>query len=146
MSINEENDVLKPDIRKYLISGVMGIIVLLTAQNLLAQLPDVATSRIRVDRSKIQESWSEAVQYLRNGDFENAVLVLDDLNLKKLELGFHNLSLHSLVLVKEAQSAGTYSVTWDATDESGSMVSTGVYLYQIRAGELVESMKMLSVR
>ncbi len=95
---------MKHDTRKHLISGVIGIAVLLVSQSISAQLPDVATSSIQVDRVNIQNLWFQALQYLRNGDLENAKLAFEDVNLKKLELGLHNLSSHSLILVKESQN------------------------------------------
>jgi flagellar hook assembly protein FlgD len=33
------------------------------------------------------------------------------------------------------QNAGTYELTWDARDQYGSDVSSGVYLYHIQAGD-----------
>ncbi len=97
------NNIVKDDTKKYLISGVIGFFVLLVAQSLPAQLPNVATSAIQVDHSVIRSLWSEALKYLRDGDFENARLIFEDLNLKKLELGLHNLSAHSRVLITESR-------------------------------------------
>lgn len=46
-------------------------------------------------------------------------------------------------LVNSAQDAGLKSVTWDATDDHGKPVSSGIYLYQIRTGELHQTKKMI---
>jgi len=49
-------------------------------------------------------------------------------------------------LVNTVQDAGFRSVHWDATDMHGKPVSAGVYLYQIRAGEFVETKKMVLLK
>jgi hypothetical protein len=38
------------------------------------------------------------------------------------------------------------SVIWDATDEYGKPVSTGIYLYQIQAGEFMQTKKMVLLK
>ena len=45
-------------------------------------------------------------------------------------------------LVNTVQETGYRSVQWDATNMHGKPVSAGVYLYQIRAGEFVQTRKM----
>ena len=49
-------------------------------------------------------------------------------------------------LVNTAQEVGYRSVQWDATDSFGKPVSAGVYLYQIRSGEFVETRKMVLLK
>ena len=50
-------------------------------------------------------------------------------------------------LVAEHQSAGRYAVEWDATDDSGHSLSSGMYLYRLQAGgEFREVKKMLLLR
>jgi hypothetical protein len=49
-------------------------------------------------------------------------------------------------LVNTTQQAGFKSVQWDATDMHGKPVSAGVYLYQIRAGEFVQTRKMVLLK
>ena len=45
-----------------------------------------------------------------------------------------------------AQQAGFKSIKWDATDSFGKPVSAGVYLYQIQAGEFVQTKKMVLLK
>ncbi|MBD3287320.1 T9SS type A sorting domain-containing protein [candidate division KSB1 bacterium] len=49
-------------------------------------------------------------------------------------------------LVRERQAAGNYLVHWNGTDESGNLVSSGLYLYQLKAGELVRTQKMIMTK
>jgi len=49
-------------------------------------------------------------------------------------------------LVNTTQEAGFKSVQWNATDSFGKPVSAGVYLYQIRAGESVQTKKMVLLK
>ena len=49
-------------------------------------------------------------------------------------------------LVNTTQEAGFRSVQWNATNMHGKPVSAGVYLYQIRAGEFVQTRKMVLLK
>ncbi len=42
--------------------------------------------------------------------------------------------------------AGEYLIQWDATDENGVRVSSGVYFYRLIAGDVVETRKMLLLK
>ncbi len=49
-------------------------------------------------------------------------------------------------LINKTQSAGNYKIEWDGRDDTGSSVSSGVYLYRIIAGEFRVSKKMLLLK
>jgi hypothetical protein len=49
-------------------------------------------------------------------------------------------------LVDEEKEAGYYQVVWDGKDQSGQSVSSGVYLYQIKAGEFIETKEMQFIK
>ena len=49
-------------------------------------------------------------------------------------------------LVNTTQEAGFKLVQWNATDSMGRPVSAGVYLYQIQAGEFVQTKKMVLLK
>ena len=49
-------------------------------------------------------------------------------------------------LVNESKEAGSYTVFWDGTDESGRKVSSGVYFYRMRAGKFVQTRKMVLLK
>lgn len=59
---------------------------------------------------------------------------------------FNLLGQHVRTLVDEMKSAGTYKIEWDGTDAAGKSVSTGVYLYRFKAGDYVETKKMLMLK
>ena len=49
-------------------------------------------------------------------------------------------------LVNTTQESGYKSIQWNATNSFGKPVSAGVYLYQIRAGEFVQTKKMVLLK
>ncbi len=65
----------------------------------------------------------------------------------KVELRIFNI-LGQVVrkLVDEEKPAGYHQTLWDGRDEAGRPVSTGIYLYQIRAGDFVKTMKMSFIK
>ena len=56
------------------------------------------------------------------------------------------LGRHVKTLVNQTQDAGFKSVIWNATNDYGKPVSAGVYLYQIQAGEFVQTRKMVLLK
>jgi flagellar hook assembly protein FlgD len=49
-------------------------------------------------------------------------------------------------LVNRDSGAGTYTVTWDGTNDMGETVSPGVYFYRVIAGENTVTRKMMIAR
>jgi hypothetical protein len=49
-------------------------------------------------------------------------------------------------LVDEEKLPGNYQVTWDGKDQRGNFVSSGIYFYQLKAGDYQETKKMSLVR
>ena len=49
-------------------------------------------------------------------------------------------------LINQTQDAGYRSVRWNATDDYGKPVSAGIYLYQIQAGEYMQTKKMVLLK
>ena len=56
------------------------------------------------------------------------------------------LGRHVRTLVNKDEDQGYKSVFWDGTDHIGRPVSTGVYLYQIQAGDYIQTRKMILLR
>jgi len=49
-------------------------------------------------------------------------------------------------LINKTQDTGYKSVIWNATNDYGKPVSAGIYLYQIQAGEFVQTRKMVLLK
>ena len=49
-------------------------------------------------------------------------------------------------LINEQRANGQHRVVWDGTDSHGNSVSTGVYFYEMIAGDFVETKKMLIIK
>ena len=46
-------------------------------------------------------------------------------------------------LVSDYQTAGRYVIQWDATNDNGQALSSGVYFYRITAGGEFQSIKKM---
>ena len=65
----------------------------------------------------------------------------------RVEISIYNILGQKInTIVDESKPAGKYSVCWNGRDGNGRPVASGVYLYQIRAGEYIESKKMLLLK
>jgi hypothetical protein len=49
-------------------------------------------------------------------------------------------------LVDENMSAGEHTIEWNATDDSGDKVATGVYFYRLTAGDVTATKKMTLIK
>ena len=49
-------------------------------------------------------------------------------------------------LLNENREAGSYTVQWDGRNQAGQTVATGLYIYQIRAGQFNQTHKMLFMK
>jgi glucose/arabinose dehydrogenase len=66
---------------------------------------------------------------------------------ERVRLRIYNLSGQVVTdLVDEALVAGTHQTQWDARNDAGQPVASGVYLYRLQAGELTTSRKLVLVR
>jgi len=66
--------------------------------------------------------------------------------------GFTSLIIYNITgqkireLVAENMTAGIHSVIWDGRDESGTAVSSGIYISRLLSGELVTHKRMLLMK
>ncbi|OGU56245.1 MAG: hypothetical protein A2V66_02895 [Ignavibacteria bacterium RBG_13_36_8] len=49
-------------------------------------------------------------------------------------------------LVSEEQSSGYHTIVWDAKDNSGNIMPSGIYLYTLKTGNILESKKMILMK
>jgi len=64
-----------------------------------------------------------------------------------VELSAYNIIGQKIAtLVSGVMDAGTHHVTWDASDNRGVSVPSGVYFYQLKAGDFTATRKMLLLR
>jgi len=49
-------------------------------------------------------------------------------------------------LVNNERQSGDVSVTWDGKDESGKDLSSGIYFYQLRAGQFTQTRRMVLLK
>ena len=49
-------------------------------------------------------------------------------------------------LINDQQTAGYRSLQWNATNDAGSPVSAGIYLYMIQAGDFRQTKKMVLLK
>lgn len=50
------------------------------------------------------------------------------------------------MLINKKQLSGIYNVLWDGTDDLGRQVSSGIYIYQLKADEYVKERKLVLIR
>lgn len=50
------------------------------------------------------------------------------------------------MLIDDRRSAGSYTVGWDGRGDAGGMLSSGVYYYRMRVGNLVQTRKMMLLK
>ena len=68
------------------------------------------------------------------------------------ENGHVNITIYDMLgrevktLINQTQNAGYRSIIWDATNDYGKPVSAGIYLYQIQAGEYMQTKKMVLLK
>ncbi|MFC1607140.1 SUMF1/EgtB/PvdO family nonheme iron enzyme [Candidatus Latescibacterota bacterium] len=70
--------------------------------------------------------------------------VLDKSSYVKLDI-YNITGQHIATIVNGYHGAGTHHVSWSARDTSGRNLSAGVYLYRLKAGNQVQTKKMLLI-
>ena len=90
-----------------------------------------------MNQQKISNSTGNPITTLRYDLPEDAVVNITIYDIMGREIR---------TLVNTTQDAGFKSVIWDATNDYGKPVSAGVYLYQIQAGDFVQTKKMVLLK
>ena len=98
------------------------------------------------DQASVPQAFSLA-QNAPNPFNSNTVIRFALSQPSQVELAIYNLLGQPVaVLVQGPSAAGTFSVRWDGRDQAGHELTSGVYLYQLRAGEYAEVRKLLLLR
>ncbi len=85
-------------------------------------------------------------------DLENSFNPITTVRYELPEDSFVDVTVYDMLgnavnnLVNTYQSSGYKSIQWDATSNQGEPVSAGVYLYKIKAGDFVDTKKMVLVK
>ena len=75
------------------------------------------------------------------------VIQYDVPELSQISLTLYDLSGREInQLVKEMQQPGLKTVVWDGKDFMGNRMGAGIYIYQLKSGNYVESKKMIFVK
>ncbi len=80
--------------------------------------------------------------------FNPTTSIMYDLpNPARVQLQVYNLLGQKVrCLVDRQEAAGQKTVMWDGTNEAGSPVASGLYFYRLRAGDFLETKKMLLLK
>ena len=87
-----------------------------------------------------------------NNNYPNPFNPLTTIRYDLPEDGFVNVTIYDVMgkpvkyLVNSQQNAGFRSTQWDATNDAGSPVSAGIYLYTIQAGDFRQTKKMVLLK
>jgi len=100
----------------------------------------------------VDENQLFPIQYSLHQNYPNPFNPITTLRYDLPEQATVNITIYDLLgreirtLVNTTQDAGFKSVLWNATNDYGKPVSAGVYLYQIQAGEFVQTKKMVLLK
>ena len=92
------------------------------------------------------------LQFVLYQNYPNPFNLVTTLRYNLPEDAMVNLTIYDMMgrqvstLVSSQQSAGYKSVQWNATNDAGSLVSAGLYLYMIQAGDFKQTKKMILLK
>jgi hypothetical protein len=117
------------------------------------KLESVSYSGHRVDEKIVEVSVPLPKQFAMLGNYPNPFNPTTQLKFQLPEQQQVTIYIYNTVgrLVKkllsnESFAQGEHAVTWDATDETGRNVASGMYIYRFSAGNYVKSGKMLLLK
>ena len=92
------------------------------------------------------------LKYILHQNYPNPFNPITTLQYDLPENGLVNVTVYDMLgrqvktLINQTQEAGYKSVIWNATNDYGKPVSAGIYLYQIQAGEYMQTKKMVLLK
>jgi len=91
-------------------------------------------------------------EFVLHQNYPNPFNPVTTLRYELPENGHVNVTIYDMLgrevktLINQNQDAGYKSLIWDATNDYGKPVSAGIYLYQIQAGEYMQTKKMVLLK
>ena len=91
-------------------------------------------------------------QFILHQNYPNPFNPLTTLRYDLPEDAFVNITIYDMMgrqvktLINDQQTAGYRSLQWNATNDAGSPISAGMYLYMIQAGEFRQTRKMVLLK
>ena len=92
------------------------------------------------------------VEFALNQNYPNPFNPLTTISFAIPEQGNMNLKVYDILgrhvttLASGSYAPGNYSIIWDATDDSGNIVSAGLYFYRIQAGKFRATKRMMLLK
>jgi len=75
------------------------------------------------------------------------VIQYDLPEISKVKLTIYDLAGRQVrSLVNESQALGLKTIVWDARDDMGNKIGAGVYIYQLKTDNYIDSKKMILVK
>lgn len=91
-------------------------------------------------------------KFILHQNYPNPFNPFTNIGFRISDRGFVSLEVFDVIgrkittLVKGELLPGEHEFRWDGRDEAGRQVGSGVYIYRLRAGDFVQSLKMLLLR
>ena len=123
-----------------------------TSEEITLELPDNIYIIISTQYLSLSDILGLPTEFALHHNYPNPFNPVTTLRYDLPEQANVNIIIYDLLgrevrtLVNTTQDAGFKSVIWDATNNQGNPVSAGVYLYQIQAGEFVQTKKMVLLK
>ncbi|SVB12646.1 uncharacterized protein METZ01_LOCUS165500, partial [marine metagenome] len=101
---------------------------------------------------ELKEEDMEPDQFTLYPAFPNPFNPVTTLRYNLPEDGMVNITIYDMMgrivknLLNDQQTRGYRSVKWDATDDTGGRVSSGLYLYTIQAGQFNQTKKVVFLK
>jgi len=92
------------------------------------------------------------ITYKLHNSYPNPFNPVTTIRYELPEDGLVNITIYDMMgrvvkkLINDQQTAGYRSLQWNATNDAGSPVSAGIYLYMIQAGEFRQTKKMVLLK
>ncbi len=105
-----------------------------------------------IETVSIDESKLIPDEYALRQNFPNPFNPITTIRYELPENSFVHITIYDMLgrqvrtLINKTQNAGYKSVIWNATNDNGKLVSAGVYLYKIQAGEFVQTKKIVLLK